>query len=301
MNNNKKDSKKNNKSVGEKSKKSKKKSFLDKYFHITVFIFLLVVILLLIFNLRQYDQIFQSVADLNRTYYDIQRENQVLKEKIEEQKQMLDGIDQQIANYQKERITKEQFTEIYFQLQELTGMISQEKKREFYMNRIVKIISNNNNQLESETIYSIAKNIYEIAQKYKFNPFLICALIKVESDFIVDSVSDSYAYGLCQVRRFIAKELAENIGIEWDGAEKTLLDPEKNIKIGIHYLAMLYNDFGDIRLALTAYNYGPFRLQEFIAQNSEIPNGYTEKILRYYAQYRGFAMEEIDEILIKDK
>ena len=103
-----------------------------------------------------------------------------------------------------------------------------------------------------------------------------------------------------QVRRFIAKELAENLGIDWDGVEKTLLNPEKNIQIGIHYLAMLYNDFGDMRLALTAYNYGPFKVQEFISQDDDIPNGYTEKILKYYARYRGFAIEEIDEVLNGD-
>lgn len=300
MNNDKKVSKEAHKTIKRKEKKLANNSLTDKYFNKTVIIFLVIVILLLIFSLKKYSQIYQSITNLNRVYDNIQKENQILKEKISEQKQLLEGIDRKIANYQEERITKEQFTEIYMQLQELTGMISEEKKREFYINRIVKIIGSNNNKLESETIYNIAKTIYEIALKYKFNPFLICALIKVESNFIIDSISDAYAYGLCQVRRFIAKELADNIGIEWDGAEKTLLDPEKNIKIGIHYLAILYNDLGDIKLALTAYNYGPFKVQELISQNNEIPNSYTEKIFQYYAKYRGFEIEEIEEILAKD-
>jgi soluble lytic murein transglycosylase len=286
--------KKENKGTG---KKLKRNNIIDQYFNRAIIIFLVVMILLMIYNLRQYGQLYQSIDNLNQAYSDIQTENRVLKERIEEQNQKLDNINNQMANYLKEKITKEQFTEIYMQLQELTGMISEEKKREFYMNRIVNIVSSNNKQLESETIYNIAKNIYEVALKYKFNPFLICALIKVESNFIVDSISDSYAYGLCQVRRFIAKELAENIGIKWDGAEKTLLNPEKNIKIGIHYLAVLYDDFGDIRLALTAYNYGPFKVQEFLSQDNEIPNGFTEKILHYYAQYRGFEIEDVDEVL----
>ncbi|MDD3655219.1 MAG: transglycosylase SLT domain-containing protein [Atribacterota bacterium] len=286
--------KKENRGTG---KKVKRNNIIDQYFNRAIIIFLLVMMLLMIYNLRQYGQLYQSIDNLNQVYSDIQTENRVLKERIEEQNQKLDNINNQMANYLKEKITKEQFTEIYMQLQELTGMISEEKKREFYMNRIVNLVSSNNKQLESETIYDIAKNIYEVALKYKFNPFLICALIKVESNFIVDSISDSYAYGLCQVRRFIAKELAENIGIEWDGAEKTLLNPEKNIKIGIHYLALLYDDFGDIRLALTAYNYGPFKVQEFLSQENEIPNGFTEKILHYYSQYRGFEIEDVDEVL----
>ncbi|MFA5563243.1 MAG: transglycosylase SLT domain-containing protein, partial [Candidatus Caldatribacteriota bacterium] len=181
-------------------------------------------------------------------------------------------------------------------LQELTGMVSEENKREFYIGRIVNIVSGSNNQLESETIYSIAKSIYEESTKYNFNPLLVSALIKVESNFIIDSVSDSYAFGLCQVRRFIAKELAENLGIKWDGAENTLFDPEKNIKIGLYYLSLLYDDFGDIELALTAYNHGPFRIQELMSQESEIPNGYADKVLQYYTQYRGFDIDQAGDV-----
>lgn len=261
---------------------------------------LLTVTIMLFYSIWQYNQLNKSIVNLSKSYNIIQIENITFKEKIDEQNRMLDEINIQMAKYGKEKITKEQFTEIYMQIKELTGMISEEKKRDYYLSRIVNIITSTNKELSSETVYEIAKNIYEISLKYKFNPFLICALIKVESDFKADSISDSYAYGLCQVRRFIAKELAENLGIEWDGAEKTLLNPEKNIQIGIHYLAMLNDDFGDIKLALTAYNYGPFKVQEIISQNNDIPNGYSDKILKYYARYRGFKIEEVEEILNED-
>lgn len=284
----------------ETGKEFKKNIFIDKYLNMLILIFLVAMVLLSLYSLKKNEQLHQSLAALNLSYSELQVENQIFKEKIDEQNQKLDSIGTQMSKYLKERITKEQFTEIYMQLQELIGMVTVEQKREYYLSRIVNIVSSNNSQLESETIYDIAKSIYEISLKYKFNPFLVCALIKVESDFITDSVSDSYAYGLCQVRRFIAKELAENLDIDWDGAEKTLLNPEKNIQIGIHYLAMLYDDFGDMKLALTAYNYGPFKVQEFISQDDDIPNGYTEKILKYYARYRGFAIEEIDEVLNGD-
>ena len=282
------------------NKKLKKNVIVDKYLNKAILIILVLMVLLSIYGLKKNEQLYQSLTSLNQSYNEIQVENQFFKEKIEEQNQKLDNISTQMSKYLKERITKEQFTEIYMQLQELIGMVTVEQKREYYLSRIVNIVSASNKQLESETIYDIAKNIYESALEYKFNPFLICALIKVESDFIADSISDSHAYGLCQVRRFIAKELAENLGIEWDGAEKTLLNPEKNIRIGIHYLGMLHDDFGDMRLALTAYNYGPFKVQEFISRDDEIPNGYTDKILKYYAKYRGFAMEEVDEVLNGD-
>lgn len=196
-----------------------------------------------------------------------------------------------------DRIVKEKYINISTQLTELTGIASEENDAGFYLTCIENIVSSNNKRLESEDVENIAQNIYESALKYKFNPLLICALIKVESDFIVDSVSNSDAYGLCQVRSLTAYKIAPSMGISWDGAEKTLFNPEKNIKIGVYYLSLLYNDFKDIKLALTANNYGPGKVQEFLSQNIDIPDGYPEKVWRYYIQYQGLALKRIDEKL----
>jgi len=279
-------------------KKTKNKSFLETYFnHIVITAIVVLLAFVIVGQVRIY-QLYRSVEELNLTNREMLRENQLLSDEINKQNSKLENIDTRFNQYLQESISREQFTEIYMQLQELTGMVTEENKREFYINRIVNIISSNNGQMESEKIYEIAKSIYETSMKYDFNPLLICALIKVESNFVIDAVSDSYAYGLCQVRRFIARELAENIGIKWDGAEKTLFNPEKNIKVGIYYLSLLFNDFGDIKLALTAYNHGPFKVQEIISQENEIPTVYVDKVLDYYAQYRGFNIEQVDDILL---
>ena len=206
---------------------------------------------------------------------------------------MIDDLSNEVIKYSQVKIGRDQFTEIYMQLQELTGMISNEVKREFYITKTVKIISENNTTLDSKSIYEIAKTIYEESIKYNFNPLLITALIKTESDFNPKAVSDSYAYGLCQVRRFIAQELAENIGIEWDGAEKTLFDPVKNIQIGVYYLSILNRDFNDVKTAVIAYNQGPYAVQEQLTNNQELPNNYVNKVLDYYANLRGFSLEEV--------
>ena len=206
---------------------------------------------------------------------------------------MIDDLSNEVIKYSQVKIGRDQFTEIYMQLQELTGMISNEVKREFYITKTVKIISENNNTLDSKSIYEIAKTIYEESIKYNFNPLLITAIIKTESDFNPKAVSDSYAYGLCQVRRFIAPELAENIGIEWDGAEKTLFDPVKNIQIGVYYLSILNRDFNDVKTAVIAYNQGPYAVQESLTNNQELPNNYVDRVLKYYANLRGFSLEEV--------
>jgi len=205
----------------------------------------------------------------------------------------VEDLSNEVKEYSQVKIGRDQFTEIYMQLQELTGMISNEVKREFYITKAVKDISKNNSDLDSKSIYEISKTIYEESIKYNFNPLLITAIIKTESNFDPQAVSDSYAYGLCQVRRFIAPELASNIGIEWDGAEKTLFDPIKNIKIGVYYLSILNRDFNDLKTAVIAYNQGPYAVQELLTNNQELPDNYVNKVLDYYANLRGFSLEEV--------
>ena len=204
-----------------------------------------------------------------------------------------ENLVKEFEKYQKVKIGRDQFTEIYMQLQELTGMISNEVKREYYITKAVKDISKNNSTLDSKSIYEISKTIYEESIRYNFNPLLITAIIKTESNFDPEAVSDSYAYGLCQVRRFIAPELAENIGIKWEGAEKTLFDPIKNIKIGVYYLSMLNRNFNDLKTAVIAYNQGPYNVQERLTNNQELSDNYVNKVLDYYANLRGFSLEEV--------
>ncbi|HDK28114.1 MAG TPA: lytic transglycosylase domain-containing protein [Candidatus Atribacteria bacterium] len=229
-------------------------------------------------------------------YLNMQTEKQIENINLKNEKiiNQIEDLYKEIKQYSQVKIDREQFTEIYMQLQELTGMISNEVKREYYINKIVRIISQNNKKLESKDIYEIAKTIYEESIKHNFNPLLVTAIIKVESNFDPKAISDSYAYGLCQVRRFIAPELANNIGIKWDGAEKTLFDPIKNIKIGVYYLSMLNRDFDDIKTAIIAYNQGPYSVQENLAKNNELNQNYANKVLDYYANLRGFSMEEIE-------
>ena len=241
-------------------------------------------------NLKN-EEIINKVENLSRQTEKYIESTNLQNEKIINK---VENLSNEMEMYSQVKIGRDQFTEIYMQLQELTGMISNEVKREFYITKAVKDISKNNSTLDSKSIYEISKTIYEESIKYNFNPLLITAIIKTESNFDTKAVSDSYAYGLCQVRRFIAPELAENIGIEWDGAEKTLFDPIKNIKIGVYYLSMLNRNFNDLKTAIIAYNQGPYNVQEQLTDNQELPDNYVNKVLDYYANLRGFSLEEVE-------
>lgn len=249
-----------------------------------IFIVFMCIIIVLFINLQIK---FNNLSTQTEQYVgDINLNNEKIISRIE-------NLSNEIKKYSQVKISRDQFTEIYMQLQELTGMISNEVKREYYITKVVKDISKNNSTLDSESIYEISKTIYEESIKYNFNPLLITALIKTESNFDPKAVSDSYAYGLCQVRRFIAQELAENIGIKWEGAEKTLFDPVKNIKIGVYYLSMLNRNFNDLKTAVIAYNQGPYAVQERLTNNRELPDNYAKKVFDYYANLRGFSLEEV--------
>ena len=256
---------------------------INKNLGLVVLIFMSLIIILFI------------ILQINMNNLSVQTEKYVENINLNNEKivSRVEDLSNEVKMYSQVKIGRDQFTEIYMQLQELTGMISNEIKREFYITKAVNDISKNNSTLDSKSIYEISKTIYEEAVKYNFNPLLITAIIKTESNYDPKAISDSYAYGLCQVRRFIAPELAENIGIKWDGAEKTLFDPIKNIKIGVYYLSMLNRDFNDLKTAVIAYNQGPYAVQEQLTNNQELPNNYVDKVLDYYANLRGFSLEEV--------
>jgi len=263
---------------------------INKNLGLVVLIFMsLIIILFIILQINMNNLSVQTekyVENINLNNEKIVGINEKIVSRVED-------LSNEIKMYSQVKIGRDQFTEIYMQLQELTGMISNEVKREYYITKAVKDISKNNSTLDSKSIYEISKTIYEESIRYNFNPLLITAIIKTESNYDPKAISDSYAYGLCQVRRFIAPELAENINIKWDGAEKTLFDPIKNIKIGVYYLSMLNRNFNDLKTAVIAYNQGPYAVQERLTSNQELPVNYVNKVLDYYANLRGFSLEEV--------
>jgi soluble lytic murein transglycosylase len=79
----------------------------------------------------------------------------------------------------------------------------------------------------------------------------------------------------------VGEYLSQEMGIEWSG-DRTLFNPALNIRMGIYYLSRLILDFDDVRLALTAYNYGPTRVRGFIDNKQDIPANYYRKIFTVY-------------------
>lgn len=94
------------------------------------------------------------------------------------------------------------------------------------------------------------------SEKYDLDPYLVAAVIRVESRFLPHVVSHKGAVGLMQIMPATADWAAEAMGLK-DFHVDDLKNADTNIRIGTWYLAMLLKEFdGDTTLALAAYNGG---------------------------------------------
>jgi len=98
--------------------------------------------------------------------------------------------------------------------------------------------------------------IKKYSEKYGVDPYLVAAIINVESRYDENAVSRKEARGLMQISPVTGYWAAKELGIE-DFNLDMLYDPEINIMIGTWYLDVLSQEFGgNLQLILAAYNAG---------------------------------------------
>ncbi|HEX9428331.1 MAG TPA: lytic transglycosylase domain-containing protein [Candidatus Polarisedimenticolia bacterium] len=137
-------------------------------------------------------------------------------------------------------------------------------------------------RLPRNTVDDIAASVYRASTRYNVPPEMILAVIRIESAFDVNAQSNKGAVGLMQLLPSTAQEIAQELRIEWPG-ESILRDPSANIEMGTYYLTKLIGQFNNLSVALAAYNHGPARISELTEANADLPMGYSEKVLSYYA------------------
>lgn len=95
-----------------------------------------------------------------------------------------------------------------------------------------------------------------------FDPVFVLALVRVESGFSRSARSPRGAVGLMQIMPDTANEMAVRLGLDPERID--LNDPDTNVRLGIKYLDVLRQEFGDDRVALlAAYNAGPKKAREW--------------------------------------
>ena len=130
----------------------------------------------------------------------------------------------------------------------------------------------------SELKHDDIEFINQFSNEFKVDNRLIFALIKQESQFDKEALSDRGAVGLMQIMPATNLEVNEELHIE----NAPLL--KGHLRAGIYYFSKLLNLFKNgssddrLRLALAAYNAGPSRIydaQELVAYLNENPNSWT--------------------------
>jgi soluble lytic murein transglycosylase len=97
------------------------------------------------------------------------------------------------------------------------------------------------------------------------------AIVREESAFNPAARSHVGALGLTQLMPKTAFALAREVGRPL-GDWKELLDPERNLDLGAHYLGQMLSRFGgESAYAAAAYNGGPTRVARWLKQRPDVP------------------------------
>ncbi|MDY3031112.1 MAG: lytic transglycosylase domain-containing protein [Clostridia bacterium] len=123
-----------------------------------------------------------------------------------------------------------------------------------------------------KTTYPVAYSeyIYKYANKNDLDPYLVMAVIKVESNFVPEAHS-GYAGGLMQLTEETAQWNADDMGITYFD----YMDPETNIMLGCHYLKHLIDTYDNIDTALAAYNGGMGNVASWLSDSRYSSDGKT--------------------------
>ncbi len=130
------------------------------------------------------------------------------------------------------------------------------------------------------------------------DPYLVAAIIREESQYDWRAVSRVGAIGLMQVMPGTANTVAQRLGLPAVGRED-LFDQETNIRIGVHYVEQLLEQFsGNVAYTIASYNAGPIAVGNWITLHRGrsqdefvelIPyqetRQYVKRVLRSYREY----------------
>lgn len=115
--------------------------------------------------------------------------------------------------------------------------------------------------------------IYDAARRAGLHPWLVAAVVQTESDSDSRAVSRAGAAGLMQLMPAAAA----------DHGVLDPLDPVENLRGGSRHLRLMLDRFGDLRLALAAYNAGATTVERY----GDIPpyretRDYVRRVLRVF-------------------
>ena len=115
-----------------------------------------------------------------------------------------------------------------------------------------------------------SRPVWAAWRRHGLSPALLLALIRTESAYQADIISNSNARGLMQLLPATAARVARALDEEAPGP-LDLFEPDFNIRFGSWYLAALIDGFGHEALALAGYNGGPYNIKSLIMAKPDMP------------------------------
>lgn len=116
--------------------------------------------------------------------------------------------------------------------------------------------------------------INKVAKSYEIDPVIVFSIIAKESDYDTTAIGDNGdSEGLMQVQRQHHEERMERLGCT------DLFDPYKNVLVGVDYLSELLTKYGDMEMALIAYNAGATGANKDYFSKGIYTNEYSQAVL----------------------
>lgn len=115
--------------------------------------------------------------------------------------------------------------------------------------------------------------IKKYSDEFNVDPYLVAAIINVESKYDKQAISNKDARGLMQITPVTARWASEVLGIENFDVEMLFI-PETNIMIGTWYLSVLCKEFdNNLQLVLAAYNAGSGNVGKWLMDENYSEDG----------------------------
>lgn len=157
--------------------------------------------------------------------------------------------------------------------------------------KIYSIIKANRPDISDDEAWDVSHVIRQQSRKHGLDPFLVMALIEVESGFQYNAVSPMGARGIMQIMPYVAQAIARESGVRLRPNVRRFMpeyldDPIFNIKLGVYYLYNLKKSFRDLGTALIAYNMGPTELRNRMENNIGFSDEYSSIVLATYRKFK---------------
>ena len=147
------------------------------------------------------------------------------------------------------------------------------------------VIKEMQSSMGEHEIGRMVNSIYNESKKYGYDPLFLLAVIKTESSFKKNVVSNKGAMGLMQMKPSTGFDVAQRFGIDWDNKFE-LMNPEYNIELGALYLFELIHKFKDLNHAIVAYNLGETETRRRLRNDEALPRMYIKRVLGTYYDFK---------------